>query len=115
MLNKFYFYATTLLTYSAGCIPLVGFNIGAGRKDSAAEIFKLLLIFEAILGVVALIIVECFPGVLIKIFGAANESSVYTVFAKQASRTYLCMIILATVNKGNSFIFRHLEKHLLQL
>ena len=95
---------------AAGCIPLVGFNIGAGRKDRAAEIYKLLLIFEAILGVVALIIVECFPGALIKIFGAANESSVYTVFAKQAFRTYLCMIILATVNKGNFIYLQALGK-----
>ena len=98
------------LGMAAGCIPLVGFNIGAGRKDRAAEIYKLLLIFEAILGVVALIIVECFPGVLIKIFGAANESSVYTVFAKQAFRTYLCMIILATVNKGNFIYLQALGK-----
>lgn len=95
---------------AAGCIPLVGFNIGAGRKDRAAELYKLLLIFEAILGAVALVIVECFPGTLIKIFGAANESPVYTVFAKQAFRTYLCMMILATVNKGNFIYLQSLGK-----
>ena len=70
----------------------------------------MLLIFEAILGVVALLIVECFSGVLIKIFRAANESFVYTVFAKQAFRTYLCMIILATVNKGNFIYLQALGK-----
>ena len=95
---------------AAGCIPLVGFNIGAGRKDRAAELYKLLLIFEAILGAVALVIVECFPSTLIKIFGAANESPVYTVFAKQAFRTYLCMMILATVNKGNFIYLQALGK-----
>ncbi len=95
---------------AAGCIPLVGFNIGAGRKDRAAELYKLLLIFEAILGAGALVIVECFPGTLIKIFGAANESPVYTVFAKQAFRTYLCMMILATVNKGNFIYLQALGK-----
>lgn len=95
---------------AAGCIPLVGFNIGAGRKDRAAELYKLLLILEAILGAVALVIVECFPGTLIKIFGAANESPVYTVFAKQAFRTYLCMMILATVNKGNFIYLQALGK-----
>ena len=95
---------------AAGCIPLVGFNIGAGRKDRAADLYKLLLIFEAILGAVAFVIVECFPGTLIKIFGAANESPVYTVFAKQAFRTYLCMMILATVNKGNFIYLQALGK-----
>ena len=41
----------------------------------------------------------CFPQQLISIFGAANESSYYTSFAIQAFRTYLCMIVLACVNK----------------
>lgn len=95
---------------AAGCIPIVGFNIGAGRKDRAAELYKLLLFFEALLGFVALLIVECFPAVLINIFGAANESPVYTVFAKQAFRTYLCMMILATVNKGNFIYLQALGK-----
>lgn len=74
---------------AAGCIPVVGFNIGAGRKDRAVELYKLLLLYEALLGFVALLIVELCPGFLISIFGASNESPVYTVFAKQAFRIYL--------------------------
>lgn len=38
------------------------------------------------------------------IFGAANESVYYTDFAIKAFRIYLCMIILACVNKA-CFIF----------
>ena len=38
------------------------------------------------------------------IFGAANESSYYTDFALRAFRVYLCLIILACVNKA-CFIF----------
>ena len=41
---------------------------------------------------------------MIAIFGAANESSYYTAFAVKAFRTYLCMMILACVNKA-CFIF----------
>ena len=37
-------------------------------------------------------------------FGAANESTYYTEFAIKAFRTYLCMVVLATVNKG-TFIY----------
>ena len=47
---------------------------------------------------------ELFPGQLISIFGAANESSYYTSFAIRSFRIYLCMMILATVNKG-TFIY----------
>ena len=89
---------------AAGCIPVVGFNVGAGRYDRVKALFSRLLICEAVTGAVALVIVEFFPQQLIGIFGAANESEAYTTFAVKAFRTYLCMMPLATVNKG-TFIF----------
>ncbi len=89
---------------AAGCIPIVGYNIGAGRKDRTKQLFTYLLIAEFIVGAVALIIVEFFPQALINIFGAKNESSYYTEFAIRSFRIYLCMLPLATLNKG-SFIF----------
>lgn len=89
---------------AAGCIPIVGYNIGAGLKTRVKEIFTKLLIAEAAVGVIALIIVELFPLQLIGIFGAKNESVYYTDFAIKAFRVYLCMIIFACVNKA-TFIF----------
>ena len=89
---------------AAGCIPVVGYNIGAGRKDRVKSLFLLLLKYETILGAVALVIVEGFPHFLIRIFGASNESVYYTQFAVKSFRVYLCMVVLATVNKG-TFIF----------
>ena len=89
---------------AAGCIPVVGYNVGAGRKDRVKHLFTLLLTCEAIVGAAAFVIVEFFPGQLIAIFGAANESAYYTEFAIKAFRTYLCMVVLATVNKG-TFIY----------
>ena len=95
---------------AAGCIPVVGYNIGAGRKDRAKELFSKLLAAEAILGVIALLIVELFPKQLIGIFGAANESVYYTQFAVKSFRIYLCMMILATVNKGTFIYLQALGK-----
>ena len=89
---------------AAGCIPIVGFNMGAGLKDRVKKLFTKLLIAEAIVGAVALIIVEFFPMQLIGIFGAANESVYYTDFAVKAFRIYLCMMIFDCVNKA-AFIF----------
>ena len=89
---------------AAGCIPVVGYNIGAGRKDRVKSLFTRLLSVEAVVGTVALLIVELFPRQLINLFGAANESAYYTQFAIKSFRVYLCMIIFATVNKG-TFIF----------
>ncbi len=89
---------------AAGCIPVVGYNVGAGRSDRVRQLFILLLKYEAILGLIALFIVELLPRQLIGIFGAANESVYYTEFAVKSFRIYLCMMVLATVNKG-TFIF----------
>ncbi len=89
---------------AAGCIPIVGFNMGAKMHDRVKKLFSKLLIAEAIVGAVALIIVELFPNALIQIFGAANESVYYTDFAVKAFRIYLCMMIFACVNKA-TFIF----------
>ena len=89
---------------AAGCIPIVGYNIGAGNKLRVKALFTKLLLAEALVGAVSFILVEIFPKQLISIFGAANESSYYTEFAIKAFRVYLCMIIMACINKA-CFIF----------
>lgn len=89
---------------AAGCIPIVGYNVGANRKDRAKKLFTYLLICEALVGAAAFVIVEFFPQQIINIFGAENESSFYTEFAIKSFRTYLCMVVPACINKA-AFIF----------
>lgn len=89
---------------AAGCIPVVGYNIGSRHTHRVKQLFTYLLIAEAAVGGAALFIVECFPMQIAGLFGAANESAYYTQFAIKCFRTYLCMMIFATVNKG-TFIF----------
>lgn len=89
---------------AAGCIPFVGFNMGAGLNARVKALFTKLLVCEALVGLLALALVEVFPRQLIGIFGAANESAYYTQFALRAFRIYLCMMVLACVNKA-CFIF----------
>ena len=89
---------------SAGCIPIVGFNIGAQLTHRVKELLTKLLITEAVVGIIAFVLVEVFPQQLISVFGAANESVYYTDFAIKSFRIYLCMIVLACINKS-CFIF----------
>lgn len=89
---------------AAGCIPIVGYNMGAGHRGRVKKLFALLLGAEAFVGVLSLLIVEGFPRQLIVVFGASGESVYYTEFAVRAFRVYLCMIVLACINKA-AFIF----------
>ena len=89
---------------AAGCIPIIGYNLGAERRDRAAGLLTRLLAAEAAVGFAALLVVELFPQPLIGLFGAANESPYYTQFAVRCFRVYLCMMVLATVNKA-AFIY----------
>ncbi|SCJ20284.1 multidrug efflux pump VmrA [uncultured Clostridium sp.] len=54
---------------AAGCIPVVGFNMGAKKPARVKELFTKLLLAEAAVGVVALVLVEGFPRQLIALFG----------------------------------------------
>lgn len=89
---------------AAGCIPIVGFNMGAKKTDRVRKLLILLLFWEAAAGFIALLLAELFPGQLIGVFGASVESHYYTDFAVRSFRIYLCMLPLACINKA-SFIF----------
>lgn len=95
---------SVVIGMAAGCIPVVGYNVGAGRNDRVKKLLTRLLIAEAAVGAIGLIAVELFPRQLIDIFGAANESVYYTDFAVRSFRVYLCLLIPACINKA-AFIF----------
>ena len=65
---------------------------------------------EFVLGAVSLVITQCFPLQLISIFG--SEDALYERFAVLAFRIYLCMLPLATVNKGTFIYLQSLGKAL---
>ena len=46
---------------AAGCIPIVGYNMGAEKKLRVRELFTKLLIAEALVGAAALVLAEGFP------------------------------------------------------
>lgn len=60
---------------AAGCIPIVGYNMGAGRKDRVKSLFTRLLVAEAMVGALALVISEVFPRELMRI--ARSPSIMY--------------------------------------
>jgi len=87
---------------AAGCIPIVGYNYGAGRNDRARGVLRRLIAAEALLGLIGLAGAELFPRQLIAVFGSGG--ALYEAFAVRTFRIYLCMLVLACVNKA-AFIF----------
>lgn len=104
VMKVFQIVISIVIGMAAGCIPIVGYNMGAKKSDRVKKLFTLLLILEATVGALFTVSVEVFPESLIKLFGAENESEYYTVFAVKAFRVYLSMLVLACVNKA-TFIF----------
>jgi len=95
---------------AAGCIPLVGYNLGAGRHDRVRQLMWQMLKVEALIGLVATAIFELFPAQFAAIFGSAHESVYYTDFCIKCIRLFLCMLVLACVNKGVLIFFQSLGK-----
>lgn len=104
VMKVFQIVISIVIGMAAGCIPVVGYNMGAEKNERVKKLFSLLLTCEAAVGTVALLVVEIMPHRLIAAFGSANESAYYTSFAVKAFRIYLCMIIFACINKA-TFIF----------
>ena len=95
---------------SAGCIPVVGYNIGAERRDRARALLHRLLLAEAVVGLVATALFESCPGVFADLFGAKNESAYYTDFAVRCIRWFLGAAALSCVNKGAMIYLQALGK-----
>ena len=89
---------------AAGCIPIIGYNIGAKQYKRVKQLLSKLIIYESLVGLVALLIVEIIPKGLLSLFGASTESIYYVEFGIKTFRIYLSMIIFACINKA-TFIF----------
>ncbi len=89
---------------AVGCVPVAGFNMGAGLYNRVKDLFIRLLLLEALTGLVGFILVEFCPVYILDLFGASNESVYYMQFGIRCFRIFLCMIILACGNKA-CFIF----------
>ena len=86
---------------AAGCIPIIGYNIGAGRQDRARSLFTHLLIWEAIVGAVALLIAECFPHQLLNnITTRKQKHSLPTVISLENVPTAIPKALTATNAKN---------------
>lgn len=87
-----------------GCCAFVSISLGKQEAGTAKQSVGNAVVMTVISSLALTAVYLLFPGQIVALFGAANESAYYTQFAVRAFRTYLCMMIFACVNKA-CFIF----------
>lgn len=93
---------------AAGCQPIVGYNYGAGNGKRVRQLFKTMMLAEAVIGAVATLAFQLFPVQIISLFG--SESDLYNQFATLAFRIYLSTMLLCCLHKAASIFLQSLGK-----
>ncbi len=93
---------------SIGGQLIIGYNYGAGNIKRVKQTFKLILITNTIIGIIAFIIFQFFPQYIINIFG--SESSLYNDSALLCFRIYLADIIFTCITKSCSIYLQSMGK-----
>ncbi len=87
-----------------GAQPILGYNIGAGQNQRVRDTFKLCLFSTAVVGLIATLIFELCPDVVINLFGV--ESDLYLEFARLTFRIFLAAVMLTCLIKVISIFFQ---------
>ena len=87
-----------------GAQPILGFNYGAEKYDRVKETFRIAIIGTITVGLIATIIFEFFPDLVIGIFGTQNE--LYMEFARKMFRIFLMLVTFTLLIKAISIFFQ---------
>lgn len=87
-----------------GAQPILGYNYGASNFGRVKETFRIIMAGTIIIGLVSTLIFECFPDLVINIFGAQDE--LYMDFARKAFRIFLSLVVFTVSIKAISIFFQ---------
>jgi len=87
-----------------GAQPILGYNFGAKKIDRVKQTYKKVLISTIIVGIIATLIFELCPQVVISMFG--TQSDLYMEFAIITFRVFLMLITFTCTIKMTSIFFQ---------
>ena len=93
---------------AAGAQPIVGYNYGARLYSRVRELLKLILMYTAIVCIVATLLIELFPKAFIMMFGSDGE--LYLEFATACLRIYLSLILFTCLQKVCAIFLQSIGK-----
>ena len=93
---------------AVGGQPILGYNFGAGNMDRVKETFRKIMLCNLIVGIIATLLVEGIPHIIISWFGEGSE--LYIHYAVLAFRIYMGLILFTCVTKATAIFFQSLGK-----
>lgn len=88
--------------------PIFGYNYGAKKMDRVRETYKIVLRSTLIVGLVATLIFEICPQVVVGIFGSGD--ALYQEFATKTFRIYLSLVTITCLVKMTAVFFQSIGK-----
>lgn len=88
--------------------PIFGYNYGAGKMDRVRQTYRLVLRATLIVGIVAVLLFELRPQLVIGIFGAGD--ALYQEFAIKTFRIYLSLTVITCLVKMTAVFFQSIGK-----
>lgn len=88
--------------------PIFGYNYGARKMDRVRESYRIVLRSTLIVGLIAVLIFELWPQMVIGIFGSGND--LYQEFAVKTFRIYLSLTMVTCLVKMSSVFFQSIGK-----
>ena len=88
--------------------PIFGYNYGAGKLDRVRQTYRIVLISSLTVGLVATLIFQFRPELVINLFGAGDE--LYMEFAKKTFRIYLSLMTVTCLVKMTTVFFQSIGK-----
>lgn len=81
--------------------PIIGYNYGAGKKERVIETYQKILILCFTIGLIATIIFQFAPNLIINIFGT-NNSALYKSYAIACFKIYMATILITCLVKATT-------------
>ncbi len=96
-----------------GCQPIIGYNIGANNIERVKKLYKAILLCTLIVGVMATLLFELAPNVVVGMFGKPTNipnPDDYWDFAQKTFRIFLALVIFTCTIKMSSIFFQAVGK-----
>ena len=90
--------------------PIFGYNYGARKMDRVKDIYKMVLKLTILTGVIATVLCQFFPSVILSIFGTGD--ALYMEFGVKTFRIYLSLMTITGLVKMTAVFFQSIGKSL---